>query len=145
MNKLIRAFWFTTFFLTFGALLYSYAAIPVGYDINLLIGEEGISRDTYFYIGLFIISISNFSFYIMARKYKKEESPFPVFIFGWLMSFATVINFFLIFSMTFIQFVNSGENFNYTNFGYFIYITLGIVILWVAALPIFIIKLKNKA
>jgi hypothetical protein len=145
MNKLIRAFWFVTFLSTFAVLLYSYAAIPIGHNINMFLGDEGMSRDTYFYIGLFIIAISNFSFYIVARKYKNEESPIPAFIFGWVMSFATVINFFLIFSMTFIQFVNNGENFNYVNFGYFIYITLGIVILWVAALPIFIIKLKNKA
>ncbi len=145
MNKIIKAFWFITLLSTLATLLYTYAAIPMGSDLVLFDGGTSISREMLFNISLAIITIGNFSLYSIARKYRKSEMPVAEFLVGWLMSFASVLNFFFMSSLTFIQVINSGENFDYTNFGYYIYITLGLVIGWVVAGPFFILNLKNKA
>ncbi|MTI40117.1 hypothetical protein [Fulvivirga lutimaris] len=145
MNKLIKAFWFFTLLATLATLLYTYAAIPIGGSLSLFDGQNTISRETVFNVSLAFITICNFSIYSIARKFRKSEVPVAEFLVGWLMSFATVLNFFFMSSLTFIQLVNSGENFDFSNFGYYIYITLGLVIGWVVALPFFILNLKNKA
>jgi len=144
MNRIIKAFWFFTLLATLATLLYTYAAIPMGSNLSLFDGQNTISREMLFNISLAFITIGNFSLYSIARKYRKSEMPVAVFLVGWLMSFATVLNFFFMSSLTFLQLINSGENFEYSNFGYYIYITLGLVIGWVAALPFFLLNLKNK-
>lgn len=144
MNKIIKAFWFFTLLATLATLLYTYAAIPIGGTLSFFDGDT-ISREVFFNISLAFITIGNFSLYSIARKFRKSEMPVAEFLIGWLMSFASVLNFFFMSSLTFVQVINSGENFDYTNFGYYIYITLGLVIGWVVALPFFILNLNNKA
>ncbi len=143
MNKIIRAFWFFTLLTALGALLYSYASIPDGYDVYLTDSFSAISREVLFYIGLAIVTLTNFSIYSIARKYKHAEDDLQQFVFGWLTSFAAVLNFFLIVSFFFIQLINSGEKFDFTNFGLTIYITLGLIALWVLALPVFLLRIKK--
>ena len=116
MNKIIKAFWFLTLLATLATLLYTYAAIPIGGSLSLFDGQNIVSRETFFNVSLAFITICNFSIYSIARKFRKSQLPVAEFLVGWLMSFASVLNFFFMSSLSFIQLINSGEKFDYSNF-----------------------------
>ncbi|HNP16801.1 MAG TPA: hypothetical protein PKL31_00095 [Fulvivirga sp.] len=145
MNKLIKAFWFVTLLITMAVLLYTYASFAEAQIVNIQDNVGNISRESFFYLSLVIITLSNFTLYIVARKLKDRENKIAEFVYGWLMSFAVVLNFFFMISMSFVQVNNSGEMYDFTYLGYLIFIALGFIVLWVLALPIFLLKLKNTA
>jgi uncharacterized membrane protein YedE/YeeE len=145
MNKLIKAFWFITLLVTLGVLLYVYASFSDAQIINMQNVLSNISRETFFYFTLFIVTLSNFTLYFLARKLKNKENKQAEFVYGWLLSFAVVLNFFFIVAMAFVQVTNTTERFDITYLGYLIFGALGIIGLWVLALPLYLIKLKITA
>lgn len=143
MPKLIKAFWFISVLGVLVALLYVYAALPEHVVYNL--AEDGVSRDTFFYISLAIVTLSNFALYALSKNLRYKNLNINVIISSWALSFAGVLNFFFIVTMNFFFLFNSGEKFNYNSFGYLIIVGLILIIIWVLGLPVFLIREKNRA
>ncbi|MEO1051836.1 MAG: hypothetical protein AAFX87_14495 [Bacteroidota bacterium] len=152
MARLIKAFWFVTVLATFASLLYVYASIPE--MVNILTREDRVdslvvSRDTLFYVTLALTAFSNFVLYSIYRSLNNRANRkyrYAPTLIKWVLSFGAVLNLFFIVCMQFITLYNSGENFNYDNFGYLIYVTGGFIIIWLISLPIsFLFKPKTTA
>lgn len=142
MNRLIKALWFTTLVATFTFLLFVYAGFHEDQLIFLNDTMGGIDREVFFFAALSIVMLSNFTFYILQWRMRKQDTEIVEFVKGWLMGLAASFNFFLIVTLSFLQVFNGGENFDYANIGYLIFLSLGIIVLCVLTLPAYIIKEK---
>ncbi|QSE96657.1 hypothetical protein [Fulvivirga lutea] len=142
MNRLIKALWFTTLVSASAFLLFVYAGFREDQLIFVNNELEGLDRETFFFLALTIITVSNFTFYILSWRLRKQDNRMAEFIKGWLMGLASALNFFLIVVLSFLQIFNGGENFNYQSIGYLIFVSLGAVIICAMTLPIFLVKEK---
>ncbi|UII30754.1 hypothetical protein LVD17_20890 [Fulvivirga ulvae] len=142
MARLIKSFWFLSLIIGLAVLLYIYAGLPeqVAYEIAPEGGMSYISRETFFYLSLAALVIANFSLYTVSRSLRYRKESINVLMTNWQLSLAGVLNFFFIVIWNFISLVNSGENFNYDNFGYMIYVALGLIVIWIIALPVLLIR-----
>jgi hypothetical protein len=131
MGRLIKFIWFLTLMMGLGALLYTYAAAAE----QMTFGAYGFNREVYFYVALFILIFFNFTFYALSRNLRYKDNSLREALVNWQLSFAAVLNLFFITSVFFIMLVNSGENFDYDNFGYLIYVCLGLIGIWILMLP----------
>ncbi|MGK7390217.1 MAG: hypothetical protein ACNS60_07695 [Candidatus Cyclobacteriaceae bacterium M2_1C_046] len=138
MTKLLKLVWFFSLFAGLGALLWTYAS--VSYDVKVL-PETIIGRETFFYISLFVLSALNFLLYGLSTQEISSHKPF---IKGWEYSFGTIFNAFFTTSVLFINIFNSNEPFRYNYFGYLIVVFLGMMILWLVALPLMILFSKKS-
>ncbi|MCG8389410.1 MAG: hypothetical protein MJA30_27915, partial [Cytophagales bacterium] len=59
---------------------------------------------------------------------------------NWQLSFAIVLNLFYVVGLNFIFLFNSGEKFNYDSFGYLVLLALGLILVWLVALPILVVR-----
>ncbi|MEQ8925254.1 MAG: hypothetical protein RLO81_05535 [Fulvivirga sp.] len=142
MNRLIKALWFTTLLAVSAFLLFVYAGFREDQLIFINNTFEGLDRETFFFLALTLITVSNFTFYILSWRLRKQDNKMTEFIKGWLMGMAAALNFFLIVVLSFLQIFNGGENFNYQSIGYLIFVSLGAVIISVLSLPVFLVKEK---
>jgi hypothetical protein len=114
-----------------GSLLYTYAAMGE----MLTFGSYTFSREWYFYLALLILVIFNFTFYTLSRNLGYRDEKLRSTLISWQLSFAGVLNLFFITSVFFLMLVNGGETFDYNNFGYLVYVCLGLIGLWILMLP----------
>lgn len=143
MTRLIKAFWLITLFVSLVVLLYTYASLPI--DVVYRLDESGnvaasIGRETFFYISLMVLVVANFSLYTVSRSLRYKREATNKLMTGWQLGLAGFLNFFFIVVWNFISLLNSGENFHYDHYGYMIYVTLGLVAIWVLALPVLLIR-----
>ena len=131
MSRLIKFLWFVTLVTALGSLLYTYAAMGE----QLEFGTYRFSREVYFYGALFVLVIFNFTFYTLSRNLGYSDQKLRQALVNWQLSFAAVLNLFFISSVFFIMLVHGGEDFNYDNFGYLLYVSLGLILLWILMLP----------
>ena len=134
MSRVVKFFWFLSLFAGLGSLLYTYASMSE----QLVFGQSEFTREAYFYGALVILVLFNFTFYAISRNLRYSSKPLEEMMVNWQLSFAAVLNLFFIVSVFFVMLVNSGEQFNFDNFGYLLYVSLGLILLWVLALPVLI-------
>lgn len=142
MTRLIKAFWFVSLLAGLGILLYIYAGLSdqVAYMADDMGGMTYMSRESFFYISLAALVIANFSLYTVSRSLKYRRESTNDMMKGWQLGLAGVFNFFFIVVWNFISLINSGEKFDYDNFGYMIYVALGLIAVWILALPVLLIR-----
>ena len=114
----------------FFVLLFSYANYPE--EVLVYIDSVGepltyISKSTIFYIALAFIVVINATLMALRRILKNQDEEMALTQAGLGVS-QIFFNLFFASSVYFISILNSRENFNYSNFGYMIYVT-GILLL----------------
>ena len=145
MGRIIKFIWLISLLTGLAVLLYSYASMGENVLLsNETDGSVRISREFYFYSGLAVLVLFNFGFYALSRNLHMSNKILKEALISWQMSFAAVLNFFYITAALFLMLFNSGERFNYANFGYLIYIALGLIVIWVIALPVVILKKRQS-
>lgn len=137
MTKVLKLLWFFSLFAGLAALWWSYASIP--FDVYLT-QEYLIGKESFFYISLFVLAGMNFLLYGLGQM---GTSTFIERTLGWQYSFGTIVNAFFIVSLLFINMFNSSEPFNYNYFGYLIVVFLGLMVIWLVALPLIILFYKR--
>ena len=144
MDKLIRAFWYMSVFIVFMGLLYSFAGLPE--TVTYFEGHESISRDTYFYIALVILAISNFAIYTIAFRLGKKGDFETIAgkISTWLYSINSSFNLFYFVGLMFVMMHNGNEKWNFQLLGIGIYISIGIIVLCLLSLPILLFTKRNN-
>lgn len=144
IGRFIKFFWFVSLFAGLAALLYVYA----GLSQQVVYGAEAetmfTDRESFFYIALGILTVCNFSFYALTKNMKYRSEEMNTLLVNWQLSFAIVLNVFYIIGVNFIFLLNSGEHFNYDNFGFLIIISLSLIVLWVFALPVLVIRQRKS-
>ena len=140
MGSVIKGLWFVTLFLVFSILMYVFASLP---EVVYYSFTNSIDHNTFFYVALGIIVFVNFPLYALSRKFKKEQELAQA-IYGWIFTFASILNGFLFISLQYINLFNSAEKVTYTYYGYFLYICLALLIGCLIALPVIIVKNIKK-
>jgi hypothetical protein len=134
MGRLVKFLWFLSLVIGLAALLYTYASM----GSQLEFGEYNFSKEAYFYGALAVLVLFNFTFYAVSRNLRYSSKHLEEMMVNWQLSFAAILNLFFIVSVFFVMLVNGGENFNFDNFGYLLYVCLGLILIWVLALPVLI-------
>jgi len=141
--RFIKFGWSISLVAGLATLIYIYAAIPdpVIYSLSdSLSGRGVISREKFFYISLGFLAGMNFLLYALSKNVRYRMQSINSLLRKWQLSLAIVINIFFIVIQNFVFLVNSGEKFNYDNFGYLIYVALGLILIWIIALPILMVR-----
>lgn len=134
----------TTIF-SFIVLLFSYANYPE--DVLVYVDSVGeplayISKNILFYISLAFIVLINVTLIGLRRILKNQVAEMELTQAG-LGITQIFFNLFFASSVYFISILNSRENFNYSNFGYLIYVS-GILLLLAALITVFVRLVLKK-
>jgi hypothetical protein len=143
MGRIIKFTWLISLLSGLATLMYTYASLGEVVSVNneTLATESGtITREAFFYSSLAILVVFNFTFYAISRNMHMADQGMKQLLINWQLSFAAVLNFFFIIGVLFIMLINSGENFSYGNFGYLVYVALVLILLWLLALPLLIMR-----
>ncbi len=134
--KIFKVVWFVSLLAMVGAFLYSYASWPqvVG------IGEEplaySLDKGILFYLCLGLTGIFNALVFVVGR-YQFSEA-FASWFYGLIISFHA----FFISVFIFIAIFNSAENYDYAQVGPILYASTGLLIVWMAAWPVYLIMTR---
>ncbi|MDH5380981.1 MAG: hypothetical protein OEW75_09015, partial [Cyclobacteriaceae bacterium] len=104
-------------------------------------------KEYFFYFFLISISLVNVIIYYLTGRGvgSKSLSNYKFYrVVSWEYGLAAVINIFFTISLLFFSIFNSGEKFEYSNFGYLVYFSLALVALWVISLPFVIYSARIK-
>ena len=141
IGRFIKVFWFFTLFGGLASLLYVYAGLSREAQIYLSDTNKLFSnKEVFFYVALAILSVQNFVFYALSKNIKYKNEVIQTLLVNWFISFAGTLNLLYIIMVHFIFLTNSGERLAFNNFGLLVFIALAIVIAWLLALPILIVK-----
>lgn len=148
-TRLLKFISFLSFAIVVFVLFWVYAGLPdmVAYAGDNFSNFEYLDKDFFFNFYMIIIGVFNITIYFLALRFAKRKNISKRKgnkLAGWFYGLSFVINLFLIFSMMFLSILNSGEKFDYSNFGYLVYFTLGMVILWILSLPFVIYSSRVK-
>lgn len=133
--KIFKATWFFSCLITFAVFLYVYASLQE--TVVLQEGPTGVSihRETFFYSGLILLAFINLLVFVVAKLYSETHNDFKSWFYGLIIT----INFFFVIGLSFINLINSGEKFQYNQLGVIIYGSVGLLIVWIVAWPIYLI------
>jgi hypothetical protein len=138
--KLLKAIWFLSMLVTLGALLFVYASLPQ----EVLVQDDtearvAISNELFFYLAMTLIAVSNALVFVMAKVFKSNED-----LRAWFFGLIIALNIFFIIGMNFISLYNSEEKFDYDRIAVIIYGSLGLIILWTVAWPVYAIFKRSS-
>lgn len=139
--KIFKSLWFLSLLALLAALLYVYAALPE----SVVVQEDGpaivtLSRDMFFYIVLAFIILINVLVYAVKRFFLRDES-----LRAWFHGLIITINIFFIVGLFLISSYNSGERFRFESIGFVIYGSVGLVLAWAAAWPVYQIFRRSSS
>jgi hypothetical protein len=133
--KMFRVGWFLSFLVLFATLLYNYA----GWQEQLIVQEESnepvsMSREALFYILVAVFAIVNVLVYLVGKVYAEQHG-----LRAWFHGLVITINIFFIVAMNLVGLYNSAEKFDYSRIGFIIYGSIGLVVCWAVAWPIYLL------
>ncbi len=140
--KIFKGVWFLSLLATLAIFMYVYASLPE--SILVWEGEvsQSISRDGLFYSTLALLAVFNALIFIISRLYSGKNEYFRAWFFG----LVTFFNLFLVVALQFLNLYNSQERFDYESIGLIIYGSIGLVIVWSFAWPVYLLaqRFLNK-
>jgi hypothetical protein len=140
--KISKGVWFLSMIGALTALLFAYAGLPQDVMVQ---DDEGarvyVSNEVFFYLVMVLIATTNVLVYIISKVFKDSED-----LRTWFNGLVTTLNVFFIISVNFISLYNSSEKFDFERIAFIIYGSLGLIILWAAAWPVFAVfkRMNNK-
>lgn len=151
--KISRVIWFFSILGVLGFFLYTYAALPD--PIIVLDDEEQISigKEVWFYTVLFLVAIFNMFVFVIRSLYTNREAVLrksdsqkregEAFV-AWFYGLVICLNIFFIVAVSYISLFNGGERFEYQRIGFIVYGSIGLIIIWAFAWPVYLIFAKLK-
>lgn len=145
MSKFSKPFWLITFFLTAVVFIYAYANLDnqVSYYQNpYTLAKLYISRESFFFIGLATIAVTNLALYAFSKLIRSSSvSPEYFKALGtWFISMAGISNVFLLISLVFILLFNRLDQFDPRIMGFFLYLIGFIAFGWLIRLIFLLMK-----
>lgn len=131
--------WFLSVLVLFAALLFNYA----GWAEVLVVQEDegdntvSMGREVFFYVMVAVFAIVNVLVYLVSKMFPKEED-----FRAWFHGLVITINIFFIIAINLIGLYNSAEKFDYNRIGFIIYGSVGLVVTWAIAWPVYIFYRK---
>ena len=124
----------------------SYAGLPE--QVLIIIDAKGdptqyVARDIFFYSSLTFIILSNILIYVLSIILLKTTKQRMILIANYLMALATLINVFISVELSFLGVLNGRENFNYSYFSPFFFLSGGLFVIWVFSFIISLLRTKK--
>jgi len=135
--KLFRALWFLSVLVVLANLLYVYASLPESVVIRETERME-ISREWLFYILVGAIVLINLLVYLIKMMYQDGGESLR----AWFHGLIITINIFFIISMQALNVYNSSEMFDHSLVSIYLTGSLGLILLWALAWPIYLLAQK---
>lgn len=135
--KLFRAMWFLSVLVVLVNLLYVYASLPEQVTVQEDGGSVSVNREWLFYMLMIGIVLINVLVYLFKMMFQDSES-----LRAWFHGLIITINIFLMIAMQALNVYNSTEMFDHSRVGFFLIGSLGLVILWAAFWPVYLIIQK---
>jgi cytochrome c biogenesis factor len=140
--KLLKGIWFVSMVLALGTLLYVYAGLPQDVVVQSEGGDNvSISNEAFFYVVMMLLAISNVMVFVTGKLFQREED-FKTWFYGLIAT----LNIFFVIALIYISQFNSNERFDYGRVAFLIYGSVGLIVLWAALWPGYLIyrRLKSK-
>lgn len=132
--RIFRSVWFLSLLAVMAALLYGYASMREEIIVREAVeGSIRISRETFFYMVLALLTIINVLVFIIARIMVRSED-FKSWFYGLVITF----NIFFIVGIGFISLYNSGETYDYSRLQPVMYGSVGLLVVWSFAWPVYV-------
>lgn len=140
--KIFKAVWFLSLIGFMVIFLYVYASLPENVVFSDATDAVAASRDLVFYLSVAVVAVVNALVFVVSKLYKRSDGTFSSWFYGQII----LLNLFFCTVVGFVFLLNSGEKFSYDRLGIVIYGSIGLIILWSVALPIYQIsrRLSNK-
>jgi hypothetical protein len=139
--KILKVIWFCSFLVVLGSFMYVYAGLPEKVVVNEQTEAVILSRDTLFYTVLAVIAIANALVFVVSRIFPQQDENFK----AWFYGLIACANLFFVVGLNFISLYNSNEKYDFERLGPIIYGSIGLVIVWAAAWPVYRIAQKIVA
>lgn len=136
--KISRGVWFISILAALAGLLYVYAGLPE--QMILLSDDSGLihgSRETFFYVTLFTITIVNAFVFLIGALYPDDAA-----LKSWFNVQVVILNGFFIVAVFLLSAMNSNERFDYSRIGFIIYGSVGLIAVWALVWPVIAILRK---
>lgn len=113
--------------------LYAYASVQE--EVALTSGPSPllISRDAFFYAAIGLLAVFNTLVFVLSRLRKEED------FLSWFYGLIACFNLFFVFVQYFINLLNSNERYDFERLGFAVYGTVGLVIVWALAWPVYLL------
>ena len=123
-----------------------YAGLPE--QVLVLIDELGnpthyFPRDSFFYGTLASIILANTLLYMLSILLSKSPQQSLQASASFMMLLAVVVNVFFGVSLTFLGILNGQENFDYSSFSPFFYLSGGLFVIWIFSFLVSILRSKK--
>lgn len=133
--KLLKGFWFVSMVAALGTLLYVYAGLPQQVVIQNDGGENvSISNEVFFYVVMMFLAISNMMVFAIGKLFQRD-GDFRTWFYGLIMT----LNIFFVIALVYVSQYNSSERFDYGRVAFLIYGSVGLMVLWAALWPVYLI------
>ena len=144
-SKLLNSFRLLSIGILFIAYMLSYASLPE--RVLIAVDSQGnaelfLTKNMAFYAGMVLIVIVNLVLFLLIRLLKQKETNLSLVLIPWLSGLVILINLFFAFTVSFISILNSRENFDYSNFGFIVYLIGGMFIIWLIGLLYSVLKVR---
>jgi hypothetical protein len=131
--NLFKAIRFLSMLAVLFCLLYVYASLPA----EVVVAEDGVKnvvldKEMLFYSTMALIAIVNVLVYLFSKRVAPDEH-FRI----WLNVLVIASNIFFIIAMSFVSLYNSAEKFDFSQIGFIIYSSVGLVALCLISWPIY--------
>ncbi len=125
----------------------AYAGLPK--QILLLLDAKSnplyyLPKNYFFYTSLSVFILSNVLFYVLAVLFGKSIKPINKMVANYVLLLSIVINVFFATALTFIAILNGQENFDYSSFAPFIYLSPALFLIWVLTFLFSLGRLKKN-
>ena len=132
--------WFLSMVAGLGGLLWVYAGLPQQVIVlDDASGRVETDREFLFYILMVFLMIVNVMVFLV-RKLSKDDT-----LVAWFYGLIITINIFFIVALNVLGVYNSTEPFDFTQAGIVVYLSLGLMILWVLSWPVIAFLRKSSA
>jgi uncharacterized membrane protein YoaK (UPF0700 family) len=136
--KIFKVLWVFSLLAVMALFMYVYASLPVTVIVNENSQPISVSKESLFYIALALIALTNAMVFAVTRVFPAEDADFK----SWFYGLIIWINLFYVIGLNYISLYNSGEKYDYQRLGGVIYGIIAVVVIWVAAWPLYRIGQK---
>jgi hypothetical protein len=136
--KIFKAVWFLSLLVVTAVFFYVYASLPERVMISETATPISVSREGLFYITLIVLSLINFIVLVFSKLYRQSSEELTTWFYGQIIC----LNVFFVIVLSFVSLLNSQEKFDYERLGVIIYGSVGLIVLWAASWPIYLVARK---
>jgi hypothetical protein len=139
--KVFRGVWFISFLAVVANLMWVYVELPQDVVLQEQVTKLlTLNKEVLFYSWMALVGIVNVLVYVLSKKLVPDEA-----FRSWFIGLIILLNLFFIISLSYIGLYNSSEKFDFIRAGAILYLTIGLLGIWVTSWPVIVLIRKFSA